>query len=187
MTAIREKDKLFVAVALPLAALAAYAMLWRAPHLGRVRQLRQAQAALVEAEDFPAERAKLERRAEETAKELEAARAEPPPAETVKGSAEESVAERERRVLDAFRAAGVRVVASAAPERGGDGAGDARGGEVLRGTGLRPDPRERVYRLEGGWTEVRRALDAIVAERMAAIPERVSMTAAGRWTMRIWL
>ena len=188
MTPLRTKDRLFLAVAVPAALIAAYAYFWRAPHAKKVRAYGERCAALVDPEDFPAEKRKLEKRVAESAAELEAERGAPAPESAMKGSPDDAPAARERIVLDVFREAGLRVVSSEAGERTREGGASApRGGEVLKATALRPEPRARRYRLEGGYAAVRRALCALAERKCAVIPETLEMEGGDRWTVLLWL
>ena len=135
MTPLRTKDRLFLAVAVPAALIAAYAYFWRAPHAKKVRAYGERCAALVDPEDFPAEKRKLEKRVAESAAELEAERGAPAPESAMKGSPDDAPAARERIVLDVFREAGLRVVSSEAGERtreGGGSGASVRGLEPVR-------------------------------------------------------
>ena len=194
MTPLREKDRLFLVVAVPIAVLAAYVVLWRVPHAKKVESYRQRCAALVDPEDFQTEKARLQKRVEESAAELEEERKSPPPESTMKGSSSDTVAVRERAVLEVFREAGLRVVSSEAgragpPDGGGSPASSApsRGESVLKATALRPEPRSRRYVLDGGYAAVMRALAMLADRKCAVIPERLAMGDGERWTLFVWL
>jgi len=61
MTEIRAKDKLFLAVVVPAALLAAYWYCWRASAGRQLDELQSRQSQLVTAEDFPMEKRRAER------------------------------------------------------------------------------------------------------------------------------
>ena len=102
MTEIRTKDKLFLAVVVPLAAAAIYWFGWRADAGRRIDALRQRQSALVSQEDFDDEMARARRQADAAREELAAERSAPAPVSKVKGGADESEAERSRTVVETF-------------------------------------------------------------------------------------
>lgn len=185
MTAIRDQDRLFLRLAVPLALVAAYAYCWRIDAAKRLDALRGESAALVAAADFDFEMQKARRLLADAQAELERERAVPPPAAKVKGDANATVAGRESEVLRVLREAGLGIVRSEVVD------GDARSefGGKLAATGVRPDPVCRRYTLDGAYPAVRRALDAFAAGEMAVVPERVEMRAAGigRWTVTLWL
>ena len=188
MTEIRTKDKLFLAVVVPAALLAAYWYGWRASAGRQVAELQGRQAQLVTAEDFPAEKRRADRELAEAKAELEAERKIPQPQVAVAADAGASEAERERQVLQVFREAGLTVVASEAP-RGGAVAGSGKAGELLKATGVRPLPGHRAYTADGRYPDVVKALRAFAEKKMAVIPDCVQMRAAGRnrWTLEVWL
>jgi len=189
MTPLRDKDRLFLAVAVPAAILAAYFFLWRAPHSAKVRSYREKCEALVHPDDFPAEKRKLEKRLADSAAELEEEKNTPPPESTMKGAAQDNIAIRERAVLEVLREAGLQVVSSDVVEPGaaGGNAQPQRGGDVLRATALRPNPRMRRYRLGGGYAAMRRALEIMAERKCAVIPERLEMDGGDGWTLLLWL
>jgi len=191
MTEIRAKDKLFLAVAVPAALVAAYWYGWRAPAGRRLAELQYNHTRLVAAEDFADEKSRAERAFEEANAELAAERKAPPPQADVRADAADSPAERERQVIRLLREAGLTVVGSAEPPAAAGGA-DARagkGGELLKATGVRPSPIHRAYTVDGRYPDVVQALRALVERKMAVIPDRVQMRAPGRnrWTLEVWL
>ena len=123
--------------------------------------------------------------------ELEAEKKIPPPQTKVSADAQASAAERERQVLQLLREAGLTVVGSTESKDGASSSGPrtARGGELLKATGLRNVPVHRAYTVDGRYPDVVKALKAIDDRKMAAIPDRVLMRASGRnrWTLEIWL
>jgi hypothetical protein len=72
MTEIRTKDKLFLAVVVPVAIIAAYWYGWRASAGRRLAELETSHAQLVAVEDFPMEKRRAERELAEANAELEA-------------------------------------------------------------------------------------------------------------------
>ena len=191
MTEIRTKDKLFLAVAIPAALLAAYWYGWRASAGRQLAELESRQAQLVTAEDFPMEKRRADRELAEAKAELEAERKVPPPQAKVKANALASAAERERQMLQLLREVGLTVVGSAVSKDGTNASGPrtGRSGGTLKATGLRPDPIHRAYTIDGRYPDVVKALKALDERKMAAIPDRVQMRASGRnrWTLEVWL
>lgn len=189
MTKMRTKDKIFLAVAVPLALCAAYFYFWRAPAAKRVAALEAEERRLPCAEDFPAERRALEKRVAAAEKELEEVRAEKAPESSVKGDAGAGAAERQGAALAAFAKHGARVVRVEPVADRSDGWG-ARGGEVLRATGLRPSPEAMRFTVEAPYPDFTAALEEFAAARAPVVPEGVTMGRAGakcRWEVVLWL
>lgn len=182
MTEVRVKDKLFLAVVVPVAALAAYGYFWRAETGRRVASLAARSASLVQAEDFDFERQRAERELKAAEAELAAERAVPVPAQKVVTSADMVQAERERQVLAVFREAGLGVLGSDVVEGGA-------GAAVLRATGLRPAPICRRYLLDGRYPQVRKALETFAECKMAVVVEKMEMgeVGRGRWKLEVSL
>ena len=190
MTEIRVKDKLFLAVVIPMALLAAYWYGWRAEAGRRLDNLAHRHATLVDEADFPMEKRRADQALAEAQAELDAERKIPMPQSKVKADAQAHAAERERIVLQVFREAGLTVVGSAAASgQRSDSSQTGHAGELLRGTGTRPAPLRRAYTIDGRYPDVVRALETFAAREMAVIPDGVTMRAEGRnrWTVEVWL
>ena len=187
MTEIRTKDKLFLAVVVPVALLAAYWYGWRASAGRQLADLQGREAQLVTAEDFPIEKRRADHELAEAKAELDAEKKVPPPQVAVVADAGTSEAERERQILLLLREAGLTVVGSETPKGAAAHAGKA--GELLKATGVRPVPIHRAYTLDGRYPDVVKALKTLAERKMAAIPDCVQMRAAGRnrWTLEVWL
>ena len=122
-------------------------------------------------------------------KELEEARAEKAPESSVKGDVGASAAERQGAALAAFAKHGARVVRVEPVADRSDGWG-ARGGEVLRATGLRPTPEAMRFTVEAPYPDFTAALDEFAAARAPVVPEAVTMGRSGtksRWEVVLWL
>ena len=186
MTEIRTKDKLFLAVVVPVALLAAYWYGWRAAAGRQVVELEHRQETLVTEEEFPQAKRQADREFAEATAELEAERKVPPPQATMKADAQAPAALRERQALQVFREAGLTVVGSTQAK--GDGARAGRAGELLKATGVRPAPIRRSYTIDGRYPDVVKALRTFTQKQMAVIPDCVQMRAAGRnrWTLEVW-
>lgn len=185
MIEVRTKDKIFLAVLVPLALVACHFHFLRAPEARRLAVLRTEQARLPDIEQFPAERRRLEKRLLDARAALDAARAEKPPEAAVRGSAEETVAARHGAAVRTFAEAGLRVV-RVETVSGGASRGDA----VLQGTGVRPAPAARRFVLEGDYGAFLAALGAWMEAKAAVVPESVSMEGGAqtcRWEVTLWL
>ena len=188
MTEIRTKDKLFLAVVVPAALLAAYWYGWRASAGRQLAELQSREAHLVTAEAFPIEKRRADHELAEAKAELEAEKKVPPPQVAVVADADTSEAERERQILQLLREAGLTVVGSETP-KGAAAAYAGKVGELLKATGVRPVPIHRAYTLDGRYPDVVKALKTLAERKMAAIPDCVQMRATGRnrWTLEVWL
>ena len=181
---IRTKDKLFLLVAIPLAAAALYVCRYRTDAVKRIDDCGRRLAALVEPEDFPFEK----KRAQSALAEAEAAlgreRAVPVPAARVKGTADETAAARELAVITVFREAGLAVRRSEI-DAGRSSDVSATGAAVLKATGVRPTPVARRYLLEGPYPALQKALKIFADREMAVVVTAIGMRegGAGRWTL----
>ena len=201
MTEIRTKDKLFLAVVVPLALVAVYWYGWRAEAGRRLDGLERRHATLVTEADFPFEMATARRNLAATEAELEAERKLPPPEAKVKARRESVAAERERAVLNVLNGAGLFVAAAKNAQTDSNSRFDetaawmsesARafvGGTTLAATGVCPNPILRTYVVEGRYPQVVKALETFASRQMAVIPEKVNLNESerGRWTLTLWL
>ena len=180
MTPLRTKDRLFLAVAIPAAATAAYFWLWRTDAAKKADALETEKAALVAPESFESAKASATAELEAARAELEREKSAPRPAKLLETAPGASPADREGAVLAAFRDAGIAVL------RAEDAQGGKAGGELAAAAGF--EPRCRRYTLDGAYPAVRRALDLLASRRIAAIPEKIEMRGAGaaRWIVTIW-
>ena len=107
----------------------------------------------------------------------------------MKGDAGAGAAERQGAALAAFAKHGARVVRVEPVADRSDGWG-ARGGEVLRATGLRPTPEAMRFTVEAPYPDLTAALDEFAAARAPVVPEGVTMGRSGtkcRWEVVLWL
>ena len=163
-----------MAVVVPAVVAALYWFGWRVDAGRRIDAMRQRQAALGEREDFDDEMAKARRQAAAAKEELAAERSIPTPEARVKGAATETEAERGRVVVETFRAARLKIVRS--------DVADAKpaAADMLRATGVRPEPVVRVWTLEGAYPALQAALRAFAAEERALVPVSVSVAPPSR-------
>ena len=169
MTEIRTKDKLFLALVVPATVATLYWFGWRADAGRRIDSLRQRQSALVSQEDFDDEMSRARRQADAARDELAAERNTPAPASRVKGDAAESEAERSRTVVDAFRAAGLKMVRSHPPAM-----------DALKKTSIRPNPMVRRWTVDGTYPSLLSALDGFVSRELAIVPLSVTIEPPSR-------
>lgn len=184
MIEVGKKDRLFVAVALPLALLAGHFYFVRGPLVRERAALAAERARLPDPDMFSVERRTLQTKVAEAEKGLSAARAEKPPESAVRGRPDDSEAARQQAVVDALRAKGVRIAKVEPVE------GCGSGGDVLRATGVRPEPVVRRIGLEASYPALVEALGEFEARRLAVVPETLSMTSGGtscRWEVTLWL
>lgn len=181
MTEIRVKDRIFLALAIPLAAAAVYWYAWRADASAEIETLERKCASLVTAEDFDHEISKAEHEKKSAEKSLESERAVKPPAKKVKANETDSEADREVAVLKVFKDAGLRIAASERLENAGTAA------DVLRRTGCRPAPITRKYTIEGSYSRITEALSRFAQKEMAVVTEKIAMTKSGHWILEVTL
>ena len=184
MIQVGTRDRIFVAVALPLAMLAGYVHFIRQPLARERAALGAEQARLPDPDMFPSERRLLRDRAAEAERDLAAAKAEKPPEVAVRGAADESEAARQQAVFDLLHAHGVRVAKAGPVEAAGVCA------DTLRATGVRPQPVARRFALEASYPALVEALKALEAARLAVVPGAWTMTPGGtacRWEVTLWL
>jgi len=182
MTPLRNKDRIFLAVVLPVALTAAYWFGWRAAAGRRLAADAARAAVLVSAEDFPSEMARAKRARDAALAERDAARKLPPPRTCLRGDPGEGAAQREKYVLDTLREAGLSVLKSAPAKEAG------AGGECLKATGVRPAPVCRTYTVAGVYPRVAAALAAFARRELAVVPARLRLedSARGTWTLEVW-
>lgn len=192
MIEVGTKDKIFVALALPLAVFAGFVFFVRAPAVKTQTALAEERRRLPDPDLFPIERRNLANRVTETEKELAAARARKPVAAAVVGDVAASVADRQDAVFAALSQRGARLVRVVAGEGTNAGAvGDAdRAARALQDTGIRPEPVERRFVVEAAYPDFVAALETFISTRAPVVPAAVSMTTqAGvcRWEFTLWL
>ena len=183
MIEVRTKDRIFVAVALPLALLGCYLHFVRGPLATSRTALAAERARLPDPDMFPQERRALSARVDAAARELAAARAEPPPELTVRGRPADSEGVRLQAVFDALQRGGVRVVRAEPVEAAG------RAADVLRATGVRPEPAARRVVLEADYPALVGALLACEAGRLAVVAGALSLASGEttcRWEVTLW-
>lgn len=182
MTEIRTKDKIFVALALPLAAAAFYFLQWRPQLVKKLDGLQARDRVTVMPENFQRAKTEKARIAEAADRELEKERAIPLPASETVGDAADSPARRTQSVVAVFRAAGARVVSSGLA----DDAPDAAVVGTLRATGTRPAPIARIYLVEADYRALCNALRRFEEEKLPVIASALSSEGGNRWRLKIY-
>lgn len=183
MIEIRAKDRIFVALVLPLALLGCHWFLVRQPLVKERAALLSTRAGLPDPDMFPSERRLLQGRLAEAEKDLAAARAEKPPEVQVRGTKDDSEILRLQAVVDVFRTAGARLVKSEPVDPAGTCA------DVLRATGVRPEPAARRLLLDAAYPAFVEALGRFEKERLAVVPAAWSMVPGEtlcRWEVTLW-
>ena len=184
MIEIGLRDRIFVMVALPFAALGAYIHFFAMPTLGKSKELEGRRAALVEIADFPAKRALVDARISKASAALEEAKSLGPVAAEVEGNPSLGESERQRALFASLAAKRLRVVRSTPETKDGAVAQSA-----LKSTGAVDSPVRLRLLLEGSYPDLLSALESFAADRAAVIPEsiRFSMNVRNRWEVSLWL
>jgi hypothetical protein len=184
MIEVRLKDKIFLALAVPAAVAGLYLWQWRPETAAKLESLRSRSRVTVGEAEFPGEKARRLAKLAEAEAGLKREESAPSPDRKVAGLAADTPAARTRTVVETFRAAGLRVVrsemAAAASSRPAGNPAD-----VLRATGIRPEPVRRIYRLEGGYGPLRRALAAFEENRTAVIVGALANEGFNRWRVTV--
>ena len=187
---VRVKDKLFLLIAVPLAAAALYVWQYRADAAKRITTNESRLAALVEPEDFPFEKKRAEQNLAAARQELERERATPVPTARVKGERGETAAARELAVIEIFREAGLLVRRGETRfTRTEESAVSVPGAATLKATGVRPEPIARRYTLEGPYPALQKALKIFAERELAVVVTSIAMREGGegRWTLEVVL
>ena len=181
MTPLRTKDLAFVAVALPVAMVAAYFWLWRADAAKKLDRLETECRNLAEVDEYPSLKAAAERRLAEARSALEREKSAETDESSVVRSGGRPEAMRENDVLRVFGEAGANVLKSELV------AGSPAGALLSAASGIEK-PVCRKYTLEGPYPAIKRALDLFSSKKMAVIPERVEMRSSrpASWLIWIW-
>ena len=142
---IRTKDKIFLAVFLPVAIIFAYVHFWRVDAARSLAALEATHERLVAVDDFPLSKRICEAKIAEAEKELEDEKNIAPTAPHVVADAAATIAVREREAMKVFRESGLVVLRSEAIDSR-DGGIDAAA--ALRATGVCAEPVRRRYTLD---------------------------------------
>lgn len=189
MMQVRKKDKVFLAVTLPLVLLWGYCDFVRKPLVRRFEALKAEQRQLPDETMFPTERRQLQKRLAEAEAALAQEKAEKPPEMKVAGEPAALAATRQDAVLAALMKAGAKVV-RVQPMAGETAGEDRRGEAVLQATGRCAEPEARRFTVEADYATFLSALGEFSSARMAVIPESVSLRVGSRtcrWEMVLWL
>jgi hypothetical protein len=182
MIEIGLRDKIFVAVVLPLALAALYSQMWRPETVSRLQALESRDRSTVSEVLFPGEKRSLVQAAEAAERELKAEEAKELPVSKFTGSPNDSRAARTQMVVEVFRAAALRVVSSEVAEA----RGDSRETALLCATGTRTDAVKRKYVLKGAFSAVRAALEGFVERKMPVIVSSVDSVGGLDWRLEVY-
>jgi hypothetical protein len=180
MIRIGKKDRIFVAVLLPVLAMAGFVHCVRRPAMEKSREMKERLFALPEPSAFPLAERRLKEKTEIAKAELEKTKAEKPLAPEVLAWENPSVASRRESVLNVLRAKGANVK-SVKPV---DGTGISA--MALKDTGCNLSPCAVRVLLEAGYPSIVESLKEIEEKKMAAIAESAEMPAAGKWEILLW-
>ena len=186
---VRKKDKIFLAIVLPLVLLWGYSDFVRKPLVRRFAALQTEQRQLPDEAMFPTEKRQLQTRIAEAEAALAQEKAEKPPEMKVAGEPTALAAARQDAVLAALAKAGAKIV-RVQPMAGEKTLEDRRGDAVLRATECCAQPEARCFTVEADYATFLSALGAFSSARMAVIPESVSLRVGSRtcrWEMVLWL
>lgn len=181
MIEVRTKDKVFIAVVLPLVLVGFYLHTWRPAAVKKLNALETRDRATVTEAAFADEKLARQRalRAAEAAVRAESAK--PVPSPEVVGNAGDPPALRTESVLGVLRSSALRVVSSEVVKS----TGGSRAAEALRATGTRPAPVCRIYRLKGAFTAVRAALEKFVEGKSPVIVSGAATEDGSVWRLEI--
>ena len=182
MIEIGLRDKIFVAVVLPLTLAALYSQMWRPETISRLQTLESRDRSTVSEALFPGEKRSLVLSAETAEKELKAEEAKELPASKFTGSPKDSRAARTQMVVEVFRTAALRVVSSEVVET----RGDSRETALLCATGTRADAVKRKYVLKGTFSAVRAALEGFVERKMPVVVSSVDSVNGLDWRVEVY-
>ncbi|MBO5642907.1 MAG: hypothetical protein J6S51_02760 [Kiritimatiellae bacterium] len=181
---VRTKDKVFLAVLIPILTAFLYWWIWRDDALKRLRSLQEEDLKLIEVDDFPMEYQKAQMRFDASKLKLENAKLLKPSQQLVSPSIDSTFAERETIVLDILRQSGLEILRISSSERDNS----ANANEFQLATNYKGQLRR--YTLSGTYPSVMRALKKLSNHRVAVIPEEVGMTILGhsaRWVIEVLL
>ena len=184
MTQIRTKDKIFLAVAVPLALIGAYVWLVAMPAGKHIAALSAEHRALPDVEMFPTQKRRLEANIQAAEKELKeertltaAARRDDP--------APKDAAARQAALIAKFTTAGAKVIRV----ENAKNTTDAAGAKALAALGYSPEARG--FTIEARYPEFVAAMTAVSTEKTSmAVAESVSLQSdkrTCRWEMIWWL
>ena len=189
MMQVRKKDKIFLAIVLPLVLLWGYFDFVRKPLVRRFAALQIEPRQLPDEAVFPTEKRQLQKRIADAEAALAQEKAEKPPEMKVTGEPTALAAARQDAVLAALAKAGAKIV-RVQPMAGEKTSEDRRGDAVLRSTERCAEPEARCFTVEADYATFLSALGAFSSARMAVIPESVSLRVGSRtcrWVMVLWL
>jgi hypothetical protein len=181
MIEVRSKDKVFLAIALPMVVAGLYFWWVRPAEIKKLDVLKAQDRVTVTEAEYPSAKRIAEKAEKEALAKLESERAIPLPAPKVVGKESDAPAVRTRAVVENFRKSGVRVVSSAVVEENNV----SRSASVLKVTGIRHLPLVRAYAIEGDFRSLCAALHGFEKAKMPVIVDSVASEGGNRWRVRI--
>ena len=178
MTEIRTKARIFLAVVLPLVAVAAYVFLWRVEAAKKLEYYGKLDAELVDKADYPSVKARAERDLKLAEENLAKERATEMPKAKAVGDAADSFAKREHAFMEVLAGCGLRVVSCERIK-----AGDDTSSAVLSASGVCGNPVRCRFVVDGGYVSVVEMFDALSHGKHAVIVDSVSLEGDDRWTL----
>lgn len=184
MIKVGKRDRIFVAVALPLTLLGCHLHFVRQPLVKEHAALTAERGQLPDPDMFPMTRRTLSDRVAEAERTLATVRSEKMPESILKGSPNETEAVRVQAVFDILHAHGVRILKAEPVE--------ARGlaSVALQATGTRPEPIARRLVLEVDYLEFVAVLREFEKRKLAVVPSTFALETAQtacRWEVTLCL
>lgn len=184
MITVGTKDKVILALLIPLGVIAAYWYFWRVPVGERVAALEREHLELVDPDQFPLEKTALQNRLKTAEAERSAERAIRPADPCFVGTPAAELAERQDAVFSVLRAHGIRILHAERQEA------ESPLRETLARTGCRPHPDCLSLTLETAYPTLVAALAELEHQKTAVIPESIRLqsgTSTCRWELIMWL
>ncbi|MBQ7189119.1 MAG: hypothetical protein IJR99_06845 [Kiritimatiellae bacterium] len=184
MITVGTKDKLVLAILLPLGLAVAYWYLWRAPFRARVAALEREHLNLVDPDQFPLEKTALQNRLKTAEAKRTAERAIRPADPSFVGNPDTELAERQDAVFSVLRTHGIRILHAERKEA------ESPLRHTLERTGCRPCPDCLSLTLEAAYPALVAALTELERQKAAVIPASIRLqsgTSTCRWELIIWL
>lgn len=182
MIQVGKKDKIFVAVLIPVLVFVAFLYYVREPAVKQRAEMKARIAQLPEPSMFPMLERRLKEKVAEAEVELKKTKDEKPPAPKVVANKDDSIAARRETLFDTFRKKGAEIK-SVEPIEAASISGDA-----LKATGCRPAPAIVRVSLEAEYPAITGCLKEIEEKKMAVIVEAVEMSVNDkcRWEILLW-
>jgi hypothetical protein len=182
MIEVRTKDKFFICVVLPVIAAIAYFAHFRNAETAKMKSLRDKDFSTVSEEAYPVEKNIRLSRLKEAEAKLQEEKSVAPSREFVVADNSLSVSHRTRNVVQVFRKSSLTVeeVAKVKDIRGG------RAENVLRSTLAMENPVRRAYRIDGGFSSLKAAVDEFADKKFAVIIAQLELQGIDKWRLELY-